>query len=419
MPCPSRVPTCPGPDNIAPGVQIPGNLCHVCRGKVNISRRRQSIRQMADRPVTDLQTGWTLRSLMIVRDLYDEMWQVSPAPCEYAFCLTGSGARGEACPYSDLDAFIVLETESLAIKQRFTEVSMFVKNMLAAMSVMDTHSVEQGTPIKGFVFCIGGLNPLGLKEMSSSGGIGGVSQKRIADLTDTVPNLARILENYYSDPANSDNKDLTHIAQGLQETAFGFGNEALHDQLVREVDRVMGRTEWLLSSDSELTRKRRMGLELIQEAATKVEFDLPRRPEDQYHIKLKFIRVPQFVLKGLYWYYNLMGPDLSSWSLIDQLTSEGILHPSKAMLFRRSLTLAHGVRIKSHLAKESEADIVQTHDSPWKDMVPDYAMTEEETAELREITPYINEIRKLAKEFWIRQTQPVFRRDNPFASPRI
>jgi Putative nucleotidyltransferase DUF294 len=414
MPCPSHVTNCAGPEGVGPTDQIPTTLCHVCRGKVNMSRRRRSIDLRTDTsPVDELQSGWTERSLKIVQDLYDEMWQVKPAPCDYAFCLTGSGARMEACPYSDMDAFIVLDTSTPAIRQRFTEVSMYVKANLAAMNVRDPHRLQRGALIKGFVFCNGGLNPLGIKEIASDRAI---IEHKVAELTDTAPKLAGIVENYYSNPANQQNKDLTHIVQGMQETSFGFGAARLHKRLAEEVDLVMGKSDWRFLSLSGPTRKQKMGLALLEEAGTKVEFDLPRRAEPQYHIKQKFIRVPQFVLKGLCWYYNTTAPDLSSWSLIEQLQQDKRLHPNKAKLFKETLTMAHKVRIKSHLHTHQESDLVQTHDSPFRQMVPDYAMTDGETQALHQAEPHIKRIRELARQFVQNKKKTFGKRNNPFAS---
>jgi hypothetical protein len=160
-----------------------------------------------------VQQAWTTRAIRIVEDLYGEAFLAAGGPpCAFAFGISGSGARQEACPYSDLDCFIVLDpTAGAAQVTAMVAISQTVRDRLAHINWdRDVAAANAGVPNKGFTFCAGGLNP---------GGWGGAGPV----LTGTAVDLAALIETNLG----AANAALAHVGSGLQESSFGFGTVAL------------------------------------------------------------------------------------------------------------------------------------------------------------------------------------------------
>jgi hypothetical protein len=66
--------------------------------------RRGSVANLMQQPGMSgraLQDAWTQRVEVIVDEMFQEALGAKALPCQYAFCLAGSGARHEASPYSN------------------------------------------------------------------------------------------------------------------------------------------------------------------------------------------------------------------------------------------------------------------------------------------------------------------------------
>ena len=165
MPCQappfSRVATCPGPTGLpaaarcarcargtclaagerfradcpGPGGTPAAKICPECRARGNLRDRRGSMATLLQQPgVTgaQLQRGWTTRVEAIVQQMFRDEF-AGNEPCQYAFCIAGSGARHEASPYSDLDCFLLLADDRPSNVLFFRTATKAVSDMLIAL----------------------------------------------------------------------------------------------------------------------------------------------------------------------------------------------------------------------------------------------------------------------------------------------
>src|SRR5690606_8840975 len=106
---------------IGPGAAGRGYRCPHCWQVMNdrlksvhrrIDARRQQLQEALARNSESqkLLTSWTTFVDTLLADMYGE--QTVAKPCRFAFCVCGSLARTEACPWSDIDAFILTEHQS-------------------------------------------------------------------------------------------------------------------------------------------------------------------------------------------------------------------------------------------------------------------------------------------------------------------
>jgi hypothetical protein len=432
-------------------------MCAICRGKANIRARRGSISRLSQVPevkASTLQEGWTSRAAEIVKGLYEEFFLQLPErgpPCPYAFCVGGSGARREACPYSDLDAFIVLDpgakraevdafdSVSLQVMLRLEEIEFDStrhnmapqdRRLLYQQVAKDLQEVvrnnnnkspfNQQKPapkryvddngkdlvlITGLVFCQGGSNPGAWVNLQSGRARDRwlVGSRLPCELTATAVDLAKAVERNLK----KRKKVLGHVMDGLMESGFGFGTEQLHRDYLRELDKVTGDTCNQFSSSAGLGFKREGGLKAI-EAAT--GYTVPAQNATRFNIKTEFYRLPQFVVKGLAWFYGIDAVATS-----DQL--QGLVagrHMSKSneQIFRRVLNFLT-VRVASHLKAGEEADWVRTSDD--KENKPgDYTLKVSETIEFRERRRDLIKIKVLASSFLEEKRKAFGSRTNPF-----
>jgi hypothetical protein len=74
------------------------------------------------------QKQWSRMVEAIVAELFAEQLGDGKAPCDFAVCITGSLARREACPYSDVECFIIISNSTNA--DYFTRAGTNVNNLL-------------------------------------------------------------------------------------------------------------------------------------------------------------------------------------------------------------------------------------------------------------------------------------------------
>jgi hypothetical protein len=372
--------------------------CRACAGRVNLAARRLSISNMAGGAVAtsglQLEGAWTQRVITLVQNLYNEFMPV--APCQYAFCLTGSGARREACPFSDVDCFIVVDP--LAGAGAITTLATASRSVRERLVDMNWHGpgLDQD---KGFVFCIGGLNPEGWTAL-------GTPPQR---LIDSPHSLAGILEANIS----TDNQAMQHVVSGLQEADFAFGHRPLYDQFVREVDLVMGKTCWKFASRPALSHKKRQGLDAIRDAVNNPDFQIPAAGNTRFQIKKEFYRLPQFLAKGLAWYYAVEA--VRTLDQIAGLQADHRMSATNARHFINAINKAGRVRVLSHLHAGSESDHVRTAAHVGANPNNEYVLTGAELTDLQDVIASLTRLRNLAVEF-IRQKDKISgKRKNPFA----
>ena len=146
--------------------------CGYCKGKYDqihakaksgavkftpkVQARRLSVSMMSDLPGTTagkLQREWTKRVEHIYATMYERALRKTFPPA-FALCLCGSLARREACPYSDIDSFLLVEKRTDKDTEYFRRVGKEVKQCL----------LEMGGAVNGFLLCRGGLDPINIIE---------------------------------------------------------------------------------------------------------------------------------------------------------------------------------------------------------------------------------------------------------------
>jgi hypothetical protein len=392
------VAACPGPNPPALRADLAAAQCRACAGRNYLRDRRLSITNMAGGAVAmsglQLEGAWTQRALTLIQNLYAEFMPV--APCQYAFCLTGSGARKEACPFSDVDCFIVVDPlagaghiNTLATASRSVRERLVDMNWRGAGPDQD----------KGFVFCIGGLNPEGWNSV-------GTPPQR---LIDTPHALAGILEANVS----TGNPAMQHVVSGLQEADFGFGHRPLFVDFQREVNLIMGKTCWKLASRPVLSYKKRQGLDAIRDAVNNPDFQIPAAGNTRFQIKKEFYRLPQFLAKGLAWYYAVEA--VRTLDQIAGLQADHRMSDTNARHFINAINKAARVRVLSHLHAGSESDHVRTAAHPPPNPNNEYVLTGAELADLQDVIRSLTRLRNLAIEFVRQKDKFSGKRKNPFA----
>jgi hypothetical protein len=398
-------PDCAGPDGNPPLV-----VCPVCRRKKQLSQRRGSISNLMQQPATtgqQLQRAWTDRVGMIVQELFDEALR-GAAPCRYAFCMAGSGARHEASPYSDLDCFILVEDESPASVTYFRDTCERMRDVLGA--------------VEGNV---------GLRFCNIMSPFGSPGNPRAPELIRTPHNMAELVE-WAPDRIEG------HISGGLQEHRFLFGTQGLYDDFKTDLNVVLAETCYSFSSRPIITRRKKMGLKVIKELVNDRRFTPPARTDEFFHVKEQFYRPPQFIAKGLAWYYGIDA--VSTSDQLTQLVAGNHMTQAVANNFRAVMNAMAKLRFKLHLDREGEKDFVYTNQGARDaELVPLEAKgaggrTEEEKerynrlkggthltrAEVKELTDVIsnlNYIMKLARAFVREKEKLLGKRNNPFANP--
>jgi hypothetical protein len=335
-----------------------------------------------------------------VERIYRESFGDAGPPCPFAFCLSGSGARKEACPYSDLDCFVVLyHGAGDADRDAMNVHSRFVWQRLAEMNYDPDRAARGRAQAAGFTFCRGGLHPLG---PSNNGA-----------LTQDPVQLARLLESQIGMDQHSPER-MEHIISGLQESSFGFGDRGLFHDFKTEVDQVMGHTCFRWNSRPLLTHRKRSGLEAIRDALR--DFPVPNPADTRFDVKRGFYRFPQMVVKSLAWYYGIDA--VSTEDQLARLVNVGRLHPNKRAVLHGVMQAPLLIRIAAHLESKQELDRVRTPDHP-NDGNPDgeKVLTRAEVNDLRGVIGQLRVIRGWAEEFVRQKDKVIGRRVNPFAAP--
>ena len=122
-----------------------------------VNARRNSISRLVTTPgVTSNQIhiDWTKRVETLYVSLFSGALPNSKTLPSFALCLCGSLARREACPYSDIDSFLLVKETSDKTVECFQKAAVEVDQCL----------LEMGGEVSGFRLCSGGLNPVNIIE---------------------------------------------------------------------------------------------------------------------------------------------------------------------------------------------------------------------------------------------------------------
>ena len=359
MACFAKKPGCKGPL----GEENP-SICVACQSlletcgdmlvqtKKNVKERRGSVFLLGLNQATgkDLQVAWNTRLDKIVAGLFKSALALSvtkPPEDGWCFCVSGSGARQEACPYSDLDCFILVDDDSPHQVEIFRNAA---KKMSAILFAID----EDGTLDLGIRFCHGGLNPLGYNTESQP------------ELIGTPAHIASLIER------SGVNE---HIVTGLGESRALCGDEGLHDGYRKECESVRGKSLSAPWGRPMLPGHKKQGLKLIEKAAKGWKGGLTKDTKE-VDIKLDVYRIPQYALGGLALYYG--EKEQNSFKLVQALSNRGKLGRRAVNAFNTVLEVAAKFRISAHLVQGGEVDTLvhkptknatELNDQEWKELL--------------------------------------------------
>ena len=359
MACFAKKPKCGGPL-----AEDQSGLCPACLDlfktcgdllstkKKNIRERRGSIIMLGLNEATgkELQTAWSTRLDRLVQSLFHDALVVvtkDPPQTGWCFCVSGSGARQEACPYSDLDCFILVDDASPNTADIYRRAAKTMSDFLFALD-------EDGTLDLGLRFCHGGLNPLGYNTQSQPELIGMPSR------------IASFIE---EKGVNE------HIVTGLAESRAVCGDDSLHDIYRKEVEEVRGKSLSAPWSRPTLPGNKKAGLKLIEKAAKGWKGGLTKDTK-QVDIKMDVYRVPQYALGGLAMWYDIK--EQNSFRIVEELNKKDKLSTRAVCAFNTVLEVVAKLRISAHLVQGGELDTLvptqqknatELNETEWKELL--------------------------------------------------
>jgi len=390
---------CAGPDGHPPQM-----VCPSCMRKKQLALRRGSISGLMGQGASGmaLQQGWTQRVDVIAEEMFNEC-MAGNAPCNFAFCLAGSGARNEASAYSDLDCFILVSNSSVNNVSFFEQTMDTMRKMLLDIE-------------------IGGLRLCTI--MTPLGGGTAVTPKLIR----TPHDMADLVE-------WPENQIEPHITGGLQENRFLFGTRALYDDFKTDLNLIVAKNCYSFSSRPKITRGKQLGLKTIRDVVNDPKFQPPNPADRDFHVKEQFYRPVQFIAKGLAWYYGL---DVAGTALqLQQLMQGNHMSQVVANNFTTVMNMMAKYRFQLHLDAEGEKDFIYTDQNarnqemqvlqnkgqhslsqPEKDRLGRLKagtyMTPQQVKDLTSVIPNLKFIMRLAREFVKQKDKLLGKRGNPF-----
>ena len=396
-------PTCAGPDGKPPQI-----VCPICMRKRQFVMRRGSVANLMQQPGMSgraLQDAWTQRVEVIVDEMFQEALGAKALPCQYAFCLAGSGARHEASPYSDLDCFVLVSDDGAQEVKFFHDVCKDMSDMLMA--------VEGNS---------------GLRFCNIMAPFGSPGNPKAPKLIRTPHNMADLVE-WSEDSIES------HISGGLQEHRFLFGTKKLYDDFKTDLNVILAKTCFSFSSRPAITRGKKMGLKVIKDLVTDPRFTPPSSTDEYFHVKEQFYRPPQFIAKGLAWYYGIDA--VSTHDQVTQLVATNHMSHGVAYSFKAVMSVMAKYRFRLHLDREGEKDFVFTNQGK-RDaelailnaksavsrteaekerhtrLTAGTLMTRAEVKDLTDVIPNLAFIMALARTFVKEKEKALGKRGNPF-----
>ncbi len=269
---------------------------------------------------SEQQRIWTAWVEVEMERLFDESWQavhglVTPPP--FAFCVCGSLGRYEASPYSDVDAFALVEETATDVDvQALTRVFRRIQQQMLA--------VEQG----GMRFCDGGLSP--------------------ASGDPLIKSPTELIE--FIETEKSINGHLT----GAYESRYVFGaGPPLFHAFGGQVDATVGVGE---TADTALLAMGRF-------LATRAEHPAPTEQTAQFNVKEALYRPLQMSLALLCKFHGLKGALASRERLrmlrLGGATGRPLMSAPFVNLYLNALEDISGLRIANHLQEKMEADTLR------------------------------------------------------------
>jgi signal-transduction protein with cAMP-binding, CBS, and nucleotidyltransferase domain len=282
--------------------------------KPKIEARRLSVSLMSDVVGTTagkLQREWTSRVEHIYATMYARALRRAFPPV-FALCLCGSLARREACPFSDIDSFLLVENSTEKDTEYFRRVGKEVKQCL----------LEMGGDVDGFQLCRGGLDPINIIETPE-------------DLLNEITQIE------ISDPGS-------HLLGIRDSPSFMFGQPKLFERFQNLI---------AAAKSQDLAGRKDTALKNLQRLVKPGgAFVLPTLKDEAVNIKEQLYRPVQLLLRDLSAYFGLQGTDGRTQVL--ELTKSNAMSPSIANYTINILEDVGKLRIQNHLRAKKENDFL-------------------------------------------------------------
>jgi signal-transduction protein with cAMP-binding, CBS, and nucleotidyltransferase domain len=282
--------------------------------KPSIDARRLSVSMMSDTPgitAGKLQREWTKRVEHIYATMYERALRKTFPPA-FALCLCGSLARREACPFSDIDSFLLVEKRRDADTEYFRRVGKEVRDCL----------LEMGGAVSGFQLCRGGLHPINIIE---------TPEDLLNQLTDVE----------ISDPGS-------HLLGIRDSPSFMYGKPKLFQKFQDLVS---------AAKSQDLGGKRNTALKNLQRLVKPGgAFVLPNIKDEAVNIKEQLYRPVQLLLRDLSAYFGLQATDGRTQVL--ELTKQNAMSASIANYIVNILEDVGKLRVQNHLRAKKENDFL-------------------------------------------------------------
>jgi signal-transduction protein with cAMP-binding, CBS, and nucleotidyltransferase domain len=281
--------------------------------KPYIEARRLSVAMLSETPgvtAAKLQGEWTKRVEYIYATMYERALR-RQVPPSFALCLCGSLARREACPYSDIDSFLLVGKSAEEDVQYFRRVGMEVRDCL----------LEMGGAVNGFQLCRGGLQPINIIE--------------------TPDDLMSQLVDVESVDSGS------HLLGIRDSPRFLYGEPQLFEQFQHLVNS---------AKSQDLGRTKATARANLQKLVSGASFNLPTIQGEAINIKEQLYRPVQLLLSYLSAYFGIHATDGRTQVL--ELTKANGMSPSFANYFINLLEDVGKLRTQNHLRAKKEDDFL-------------------------------------------------------------
>lgn len=308
-------------------------------------------------PTLKLLTTWTDMVDGLMCNLYYTARTIYGAPpCKFALCVCGSLARTEACPWSDIDAFILLETRNQANRKYFQMASAYVESHLRYAGNCE------GSPA-GLSFCCGGLNPMN------------------ADMVQTPERMVQLSQTW--------KRMGNHEADVSVNSRFVYGNRNLHVRFLQ----LLAEQERRTVSEED---RQRAALATLRQLVERP--GLPDRDSLRVDIKEELYRKVQAIGRELAKYYGL--EEMSTQGQIHALHQSDHMSKEVADYFTGTLASVSRLRISSHLKAMGENHTYHIqHPEEEERAAPGFLSTEKQVGTIEQIINRIQVLLNMTKTF--------------------
>ncbi len=270
---------------------------------------------------------------------------LGPPPVRWAAIATGSMARGEMCPYSDIEFAFLIEKESPEALTYFRSLSHFLQLRIINLGETTFPVFGEGEPSptsNGFCLDTGGNTPLGVEGWY--------------ELIAAPEQLARFQTHQWMD----ENIILTNT---LNCVSLITGEEKLVKKYEKAKDKVAQATPQKLklpkiSHKAISNFHHDLAFRLLYGHLKEFEPDLSKEKEtlQAFGIKKELYRPLQEVLSSLALFYNISAK--SSFDKIDALLQLGVFSKKGAENLKTALRQVLALRIEAHLFYKTEQEFL-------------------------------------------------------------